>query len=218
MSYEFKFNNNTHNKGLDFKLNYIKKAYPIPKFIEKNVAVDIGCNLAAFPIANKDNFKSIYAFEASYECFEYSFTNLKERNVKNCYLFNLAVHHSNGLLPKIKQHKSKDNGSNSIIEHQDWDTGIYHKVPSISLEGIFELCNIDRISYMKIDCEGSEYELLMNKNLENIDFISIEVHNQRPNESNMLTQYLKQFFNVFSFQDPRGAHPLYQFVNRRMAI
>lgn len=220
MGHQFRFNNDLNEdqiRGISFKLDYIAKSYPIPDFIDTKVAVDIGCNLGAFPIVNKDTFDNIYAFEASYECFEQSFFNLKEYEVNNCFLFNLAAYHSDGKLIKIQQHENCDNGSNSIMEHPDWNTGVYHLVPTISLGGIFELCNIDRINCLKADCEGAEYELLMDNPLvSKIDYITAEFHIQRPEKCDELLEFLTKYFIVQDSHHPRGCHPMYQLVNKEL--
>lgn len=219
MSYQFRFNNDLNEareRGIGFKLDYIARAYPIPDFIDREVAVDVGCNLGAFPIVNHHRFNTIYAFEAAYECFEQAFLNLKDYEVSNCFLFNLAVHHSDGLFATIKQHENRDNGSNSMIEHPDWNTGLHHKIPTISLDSIYELCNIDRINYLKLDCEGAEYELLMNKDVNSIDFMTVELHNQRPEESKELYDYLIQYFDVYNEHIPFESHPVYQLINKNL--
>lgn len=217
MPHQFRFNNelNTERwRGLDFKLRYMPTAYPIPNWLGNDVAVDIGANLAAFPIVYKNRFKKIYSFEAAFECFEQSFLNLKEYNVNNCFLFNLAASDKSGKIVKIKQHENHDSGSNAIIDHPDWNTGVYHNIITISLEDIFNMCNIDRINFLKVDCEGSEIELLMNKDVSKIDYIIIEVHNQREKEGDQLVEYLKQYFTIEHEHKPHESHPLFHLKNK----
>lgn len=220
MGYQFRFNNELNedkSRGLESKISYIKGAYQVPDFIDKKVAVDIGCNLGGFPISYHDIFDKIYAFEASYECFEQSFLNIQERKIRNTFLFNLAAYHTDGKLIPIRQHENHDNGSNSIMDHPDWNTGVYHLVPTISLDGIFNLCNIDRINCLKADCEGAEYELLIDNPLvSRIDFITAEFHIQRPEKCDELLEFLKQYFVVLDSYHPRGCHPMYQLVNKKL--
>ena len=52
----------------------------------------------------------------------------------------------------------------------------YELVTTVSLEKIFELCETDFIDYLKIDCEGSEYDILLGKDLSNISIIVGEIH------------------------------------------
>lgn len=225
MGYKFIFGNDISDdcmRGLNDKIRYVKGTYPIPDGISKNVAVDIGCNLGSFPIVYSDTFKDIFCFEASYECFHQASFNLRNHDVRNAYIFNLAAYSESGKLIKIKQHENQDNGSNSIIEHHDWNTGVYHNVMSISLEDIFKLCNVEKINFLKVDCEGSEYELLMNKDVSSIDSMIVEIHNHRVEKAYELIEYLKRFFNVVGeHPDPiiEGCrHDMYTFVNKEITV
>ena len=51
---------------------------------------------------------------------------------------------------------------------------------------------------MKVDCEGSEYEFLMNKDLSKISFLVMELHNGYLGEKKTeeLLQYLNKFFDL----------------------
>lgn len=217
MGFQFRFKNelNTERwRGLDFKINYIKGTYPIPDDIGRKVAVDIGANLAAFPIAYTNRFDNIYSFEAAYECFEQSFINLQNYGIKNCYLFNLAASDESGKIVQIKQHENLDNGSNAVIDHPDWNTGVYHNICTISLEDVFDMCNVDVVNFLKMDCEGSEVEFLMNKDVGLIEYMILELHLQRGDEGRDLLEYLKQFFVVEHEHLPYESHPIYSLRNK----
>jgi phosphosulfolactate synthase (CoM biosynthesis protein A) len=63
-----------------------------------------------------------------------------------------------------------------IITVKEWTTHIVDSsCKTISLEDIVERSG-DYVDYMKIDCENSEYHLLMNKDLSKIKYMSIELH------------------------------------------
>lgn len=51
---------------------------------------------------------------------------------------------------------------------------------------------------MKIDCENSEYHLLMNKDLSKIKYIGVELHHQmgKKNFDDLVNHILKYFNNV----------------------
>ena len=60
----------------------------------------------------------------------------------------------------------------------DWEgQDFVCEVESISLKSIMEKAG-GHVGYMKIDCETSEYELLMGKDLRNIEYIALELHDQ----------------------------------------
>lgn len=204
------------SRNLEHKISKVLTSYQIPDKIKTNVAVDIGCNLGGFPIAYTNTFKEIYFFEAFYDCYQQTIENLKQHNVRNSVGFNLAVYKETGKIVDIKMHENRDNGSSSVIDHQDW-TDVSHKVMTISLEDIFTLCKIDRINYLKMDCEGSEFEILMNHDLSRIDCIAIEVHRQRDDKNKELTDYLKAYFEVLNYHDGYKAHDEYLLINKDIA-
>jgi len=164
---KFIVNNLKHNLG-----NYI-----VPENCINGIAVDVGANNGCFINDYKDFFSKIYAYEANF----YLVKKLNEvyKNFKNIEIFNNAVSDSDDKILKLLAHKyTDDNGSYCIkknIQHQDWDEFVC-EVNSISLETILK--KHGNIDYMKIDCETSEYEFLLNKNLSSIKYIALELHNQ----------------------------------------
>ena len=67
-----------------------------------------------------------------------------------------------------------------VIEHrnQNWKGAkLEEKVNTVSLETMIERVG-GYVDYMKIDCETSEYPLLMGKDLSSIGIISMELHFQ----------------------------------------
>lgn len=173
--------------------------YPIPDFIGRDVAVDVGSNMGAFLVKNSKRFNNIYFLEACYENFEQIQRNLIKHNVNNCYGFNLAVGKESGKVIKLKSwcHTGGSScGSSATIEHDSWAGTDYHPVMTVGLEGVFELFSLDKIDYLKIDCEGSEYDFLMNKDLSNIDCIGMELHFFIQHEE--LVEYIRKYFDLFS--------------------
>ena len=68
---------------------------------------------------------------------------------------------------------------------------------TISLNDIFDTLEIDRIDYLKIDCEGSEYEILENfNNYEKVTMIALELHGtQNVSRKKKLLQRLEKYYN-----------------------
>lgn len=172
--------------------------YPIPDFIGRDVAVDIGSNMGAFLVKNNKSFHNMYFLEACYENFEQIQRNLIKHNVENCYGFNLAVGKESGKIVKLKSwHLTGGSscGSSATVEHEVWENSDYHPVMTVDLEGVFELFSLDTIDYMKIDCEGSEYDFLMDKDLSNIDCIGMELHFFIDHKK--LVEHIKKYHDVF---------------------
>jgi hypothetical protein len=55
---------------------------------------------------------------------------------------------------------------------------VVNKVNIIDIEEVIKRTGSENIDYMKIDCENSEYLILLNKDLSKIKYIGIEIHHQ----------------------------------------
>ena len=146
----------------------------------EKIAVDLGANSGLFELKAHDKFKNIYYFEASHNNFIEATRNILDpvNKIDNCFGFNLAVAEETGKLIKIFGTTTGDRGSNTIlsdVEHSNNDD--YHHILSISFNDIFKLIGADKIDYLKMDIEGAEYEVLMNADLKNVEYICIEIHN-----------------------------------------
>lgn len=173
--------------------------YIVPNNIETKIAVDIGGNIGGFSIAYQKTFDEIYLFEANKSTFNKMVENTK--NFKNITSYNLAVLDRSDLEIVLMNHSSKDDGSVSCSPtitngNPDWSE-VIGTVKTISIEGILNLIGNRRINFLKIDCENSEYEILLNKDLSMIDYISMEIHWQMGIEKyEELINYLSKFFNI----------------------
>lgn len=159
------------------ELKYNLGEYVVPEDTKFGIAVDIGCNNGCFIEKYKNHFSEIHAFEANIFLVEKLKKTFPENNIKINH--NAAFNTDNQILKLLTNKYTIDNGSFSIekpIEHNDWEEFVC-EVESISLETILKNCN-NYIDYAKIDCETSEYELLMNKNLNNIKYMCLELHCQ----------------------------------------
>ena len=151
--------------------------YIIPDYVKNNVAVDLGSNLCLFEQKYNHRFNEIFYFEANYSNFLKGTSRILSKGIKNCFGFNYAVSDTSGELIKIYSANSMDSGSKSILRHPGANVSDYHKIITISLDDIFNLLEIERINYLKIDVEGAEHAILMNSDLSRIDFIAAEIHN-----------------------------------------
>jgi len=170
---ELKKNNKFIIKNLKNNLGQ----YVIPDETKNGVAIDIGCNNGCFIEKNKNFFSEIHAYEANIFLVEKLKQIFNQEKIK---IYHNAVSYADNLILKLLAHKySADNGSSCIqkeLNDKHWEEFIC-EAPSICLESILKRCN-NSIDYAKIDCETSEYEFLINKKLDNIKFIGLELHSQ----------------------------------------
>ena len=149
--------------------------YEMPDNCDKQVLVDVGANNGNFTMSQVKNFKLIHFYEPYKPCFD-TVTSMVE-NMENVIGFNEAVYSESNRIVRLIAHKNLDSGSNAIkteLLNDEWEHEL-HDVNTISLEDVLNRVG-GKINYLKIDCETSEYLFLMDKNLENIDYIGIELH------------------------------------------
>lgn len=142
----------------------------------KDTIIDIGANVGVFSLyaSKKAQLGKIYSFEPFKENYEFLIKNLKLNKLKNIFPFNL------GVSPKNKKEVLYISDTNCGACNNFKGKGEKIVINCISLKDIFDLNNIQRCNFMKIDCEGAEYDILFNtpqNYLDRIDKISMEYHN-----------------------------------------
>lgn len=164
----------------------IENQYKLGKLIKPNYTViDIGGQAGFFStMASKivGNNGKVYVFEPSKSNFNELIKNVKLNNLKNIVAHNLAVSKSEG---KLKFFISEENvGAHSLLNDANKR---FTEVKSTSLKKIFCENNLKKVNFLKMDCEGSEYEILLESpisTLKKIDTIILEQH---------ITHYTKKY-------------------------
>ena len=174
--------------------------YYVPDNAYNGVCVDIGGNTGQFSLKYKDFFSKIHIYEPQLECFEIIKNNTN--SISNIVLYDEAVYNESGLYVDLVSHGSFDSGSVAVnsdkITVTEWTSNIVNnKCKTISLSDIIERAG-GYVDYMKIDCETSEYNLLIDKDLRNIKYMGIELHWQigKENFDKLISHILKYFNNV----------------------
>jgi FkbM family methyltransferase len=173
--------------------------YFVPEILKNGVAVDIGGNTGQFALKYKDFFKQIHIYEPQKEC--YAIINKNIEDLSNITVYDEAVFHTSNKYVNLMSHRSFDSGSvaiqDDIINVKEWTEQIVDfQCKTISLEDILERIG-GRVDYMKVDCENSEYHLLLNKDLRNIRYLGIELHWQMGKENfDRLVSYILRYFKT----------------------
>lgn len=134
---------------------------------EEIAIIDLGACKGEFTI----EMDSLYKVKKSI-LVEANPTNFKQLPVKSNYvLYNNVVSNLGDLeVDFFEDPKSPYNGSMVF----NYFNGINHKIKTITLDKLLEENNIDYIDILKIDIEGSEYDLLENIN-EKILYITKQI-------------------------------------------
>ena len=139
--------------------------------------IDIGAGLGDFSIyaADKSKQGKVYAFEPFPDSFKLLQENIELNGVQNVFPYQKALASKPGTL-------SLETGTGIAVMHStaqtsDNDTRI--QVPSVTLSQAFTENNLLHCDFLKIDCEGGEYDILMNgdkETLSKIKHICLEYH------------------------------------------
>jgi FkbM family methyltransferase len=163
--------------------------------------VDIGANVGGFSIYASTFFKQIIGFEAASNTYKVGRENIDKAGFKNLELHHLAAAAKSDEIVYLRSHEgelSRDANCFNPAEHMTWVEGAVEETLSISLDDIYSRYDIDYIDYLKVDCEGSEYPLLMNKDLSKINFLALELHPGFLGEKLTveLLEYLDSYFTI----------------------
>jgi len=162
---------------------YLDKQYTKEFDIGKyDVVVDIGAYIGDFTVyaAKKAVNGRVYAFEPHPENFKQLNKNISLNNLKNVYAYEEGISGSKGIQYLYLQNQfSAHTTSPEIAKFKKHLNKGSIAIKVRTIEGVFKDFNLQKINFLKIDCEGGEYEILFNTNkntFEKIERIAMEVH------------------------------------------
>jgi FkbM family methyltransferase len=187
---------------------YTRRAFRLP---DCPTVIDIGANAGFFTLFAASRFPgaTIIAFEP----IAINFSQLeRNRNLnKDARIFcrQMAVYgHAGEVLLGFDPDDSFTTAA-SVISGEDHQKGTT-KVTSVTLSDIFETYQLTRCDFLKMDCEGSEYDILYNcpvKYLHRVVQMAIEVH--KGTEPNHNIESLANYLNAHEFQTYQAGHILH---------
>lgn len=139
-----------------------------------DVVLDIGAHIGIVSIylAILHPEITIYAFEPVPDNFKLLKKNLSENGIKNVVAKQVAIT-SDGRDLELTVNLDKNSGGST--PYIDPSEGKVTRVQSLRFDSVLK----DNCKLLKIDCEGSEYEILYgSKRLKNIEYLSAEIHVQ----------------------------------------
>jgi FkbM family methyltransferase len=159
---------------------FCERVYPTHS---KAVVVDIGANIGLFSLyAAFCRAEKVYAFEPNREAYLCMRENIRRNNLGNVIVpYHYAVTSRSNEVVTIPKAASPQNR----IAHESAGDDEHESVNTISLNDIVGIEGISRIDLLKMDCEGSEYEILASisqSTFSKIDRIIIEYHDGKAEE------------------------------------
>ena len=174
--------------------------------------VDMGCNVGGFSEAFNYRFHNILAIDAA----SYNVEQYKSRHSNT--ILHKAVSSKDGELVKLKKYmgdgEDDTNSGNFSITgfvYENNKHGFrgdeYEEVETISLETILEMVG-GNIGLLKIDIEGAEVDVLCDKDLSKINYITGEFHNfiGKENQSKLFGWISNTHTEIHSVGDGVGSH------------
>nr|WP_319372971.1 FkbM family methyltransferase [uncultured Methanobacterium sp.] len=172
---------------------WFSETYNPPGFeINKDdVVIDIGAHKGYFSIYaayNAGKTGKVHSFEPSPESFQYLIDNINMNELNNVFPFKAGVCGENGV-------KQLNVSLNSASHSMHVNGAEIIEIECLTLQDIFKMNHITKCDFLKIDCEGAEYEILYNtppEILGKIDRISLEHHILEGYDYHQLADFLEK--------------------------
>jgi FkbM family methyltransferase len=201
-----------------FSLIWLLEEYNKHGFkIQKNdVIIDIGAHIGIFSLyaSQTCTVGKIFCYEPSIENYELLQHNISENKLNNIFPNHSAVSNTTGT---VKFYINTDNTANSMYD----STLESIQVKSQTLQNIFDSNNLNVCDYLKLDCEGAEYDIiesLPNEYFKKIKQIYIEYHFS-DSKSDMLENMIKKLklmsFSIIKEPLEQGMGSIYA-VNKNL--
>lgn len=139
------------------------------------VCIDVGAHIGAFSLsmASRNPGCRIYSFEPFRENYDILNENIRRNGLSNITAFNVAV--AGDSLGRMLYVDAANTSAHSTTKR----TGAPVSVDTTTLKEIFEGNRISRCDFLKMDCEGSEYDIVLStppEILARVDYIGLEYH------------------------------------------
>jgi FkbM family methyltransferase len=137
--------------------DYTPKGFEIKP---RDTVIDIGGNIGSFSIYAATQAKNgkIYSFEPFTENYNIFKSSIEINKIKNIRLENRAIAAKGGKY-KFYVFDEGNSGTSSLYNNSS-KKGKEIKIDATTLPEVVKKNKIRKIDFMKIDCEGSEYEIL----------------------------------------------------------
>lgn len=140
-----------------------------------STVVDIGAHIGTFTVyaARACGASKVISFEPHPDNYRVLSKNVERNHLRNVTCVNQAV--AGNVQRRTLRLDSTESGSHSLVTGSPERT---LEVECCTLEEVFRRFSLTKIDYLKVDCEGAEYEILENATakLSQITRISMETH------------------------------------------
>jgi FkbM family methyltransferase len=183
--------------------------------------VDVGANQGFFSLYAANKGATVYAFEHCTENFEVLRWNISTNNMEDrVKAFNAAVTGKKGHIPFFVGRDASgeilSGTASTRNENRGGKTVETRAVDSVTLSSLLDDLRIEKCDFLKMDCEGAEYEILVNTShaiFSRIARVSMECHENRVQEAAAILK--DAGFDIVSQKDEEAG--ILKAVNNRVA-
>ena len=174
--------------------------------------VDIGANVGAFTYLASMFATDVRAYEPCASTFRRLQSNIKKYAVDESTTFQfhqLAAGSTSG--ETVYMNASESQRSGDSFSTKEKPEGETEEVKTICLEDIIADTPMKRIDYLKIDCEGAEYDFLMGKDLSSVGLLEVELHGDDEELKERLAAHMEKTHRVIAthtYGHESGAEPI----------
>jgi FkbM family methyltransferase len=203
----------TNSTDLDtFTLIWLQKEYSKLGFEihDNDIIIDVGSHIGLFALYASQFCKKgkIFCFEPNQENYDLLLSNMRLNNMANITSYNAAVSNSD---MDVMLYLNADNTAHSL--HIPNSKSV--KVKSLTLRSILDSNKLETCDYLKLDCEGSEYDIiesLPDEYFKKIKKIYIEYHffDTKPELVSKLLKRLESLsYSITTLPMPFGMGSIY---------
>lgn len=159
-------------KSIFSKKKYINEFVSI---VPNSVVVDVGANHGAFTVFAAQWAEKVFAFEPEPENYRLLCANIELNDLKNVTPFRMAMTKERGKRNFYVAEKQHSGCHSFFLERYEKTI----EVKTLSIADLIEQESLTKIDFLKLDCEGSEIEIIEGLSLENakmIGQIALEFH------------------------------------------
>lgn len=173
---------------------------------EGDTVVDIGAHIGVFSVYAADRSKTgqVYAFEPFIENFKRLDRHKTINSKTNLNIFNQGVSNIDGTQTLFL---SPDNNTGGHSLHLKNESDNKVEIQTITLPKFCDDHQIEKIDFLKLDCEGAEFDILKSNEaiLDRVDKMVLECHPYEDNTvQSMITLLEKNNFKVLREAEDKG--------------
>ena len=180
-------------RGTENEILFRRDYETVFKVEENDIVVDIGSSAGLFAYSIlKYNPCKVFCVEPQRDVFELLVENVGSNSAVACFNCGIGPNNEDRAITDYETclaKKYKFSGANEICNY-------------ITFKTFIEICNINKIDFLKVDCEGGEYDIFTVENIDwikkNVRKIAAEIHLNTDEERKKFLVYRENFLKHFT--------------------